>query len=70
MQFPTAYIRAECPLCHAAAPTRYYVAGTWECAKCGGRWSTRRLATVSAYDRFCEDRLSSTDVPLLPTRAA
>lgn len=44
---------ATCPLCHAADPAMTNVAvsagADWQCARCGQRWDTTRLATVAAY---------------------
>jgi hypothetical protein len=71
MQFVTAYVRTTCPLCRSAAPTAYYSSGRWQCARCGGRWDARRLASVAAYDLFCEDRPSGQPVrPIHHTEAA
>lgn len=52
--------RAVCPGCHTQHPSLtgegLAVGVGWKCARCGQRWDARRLASVSAYQRWVADR--------------
>ena len=52
---------ATCPLCHTdeAETTDHALTcdERWRCARCGQRWSARRIATVAAYAEWAPQRL-------------
>lgn len=45
-------VPVTCPMCHTISPLPEgdaIAGGDWQCARCGQRWDTARLATVAAY---------------------
>jgi hypothetical protein len=52
-----------CPQCQTQAPPAIEgvlaSGGDWSCPRCHQNWSARRLQTVAAYARWCEERTTA-----------
>jgi transposase-like protein len=59
-QTEIAVLPATCPLCHtvheSVTSALLQTGASWTCERCGQTWTTARLQTVAAYERYVAAR--------------